>query len=289
MSSPGEAGDLPLAVTQGEPSGIGPEITFKAWLQPAIVACRPSTRSATCILEVSARSVGWPVPVRAASAAEASEVFAGALPVVPLATGSAVPGRPDPAAAERRSNRSLRPSHMQGRGSQARSSPTRSPSTSSIAPASAIPAIRNTSPPCRRNPAALPSGHDAVERGSRGCAGDSAYPAEGCRVRVDHGPDRADGAHRGARLAKRFGLTRPRLAVAGLNPHAGERATLGTEERDVVAPAVAETQAEGLAVTGPWPADTLFHAERAAPTTRRWPCITTRPSRRSRRSPSTRR
>jgi 4-hydroxythreonine-4-phosphate dehydrogenase len=61
-------------------------------------------------------------------------------------------------------------------------------------------------------------------------------------------------------LRERFGLPRPRLAVAGLNPHAGENATMGTEDRDVVAPAVARLQAEGLAVTGPWPADTLFHA-----------------------------
>ena len=61
-------------------------------------------------------------------------------------------------------------------------------------------------------------------------------------------------------LKSRFGMSRPRLALAGLNPHAGERATLGTEERDVIAPAIAELQAEGLAVTGPLPADTLFHA-----------------------------
>jgi 4-hydroxythreonine-4-phosphate dehydrogenase len=62
-------------------------------------------------------------------------------------------------------------------------------------------------------------------------------------------------------LQDRFCLARPRLAVAGLNPHAGENATLGTEDRDIVAPAIAQLQTEGLAVTGPWPADTLFHAE----------------------------
>jgi 4-hydroxythreonine-4-phosphate dehydrogenase len=62
-------------------------------------------------------------------------------------------------------------------------------------------------------------------------------------------------------LQSHFGLSQPRLAVAGLNPHAGEGATLGTEERDVIAPAIAQLRAEGLAVTGPWPADTLFHAE----------------------------
>jgi 4-hydroxythreonine-4-phosphate dehydrogenase len=62
-------------------------------------------------------------------------------------------------------------------------------------------------------------------------------------------------------LRERFGLARPRLAVAGLNPHAGESATLGTEDRDVIAPAVARLQADGIAVTGPLPADTMFHRE----------------------------
>ncbi len=61
-------------------------------------------------------------------------------------------------------------------------------------------------------------------------------------------------------FAERFGVSRPRIAVAGLNPHAGENGTIGTEDRDVVAPAVAALAAEGIAVRGPLPADTLFHA-----------------------------
>lgn len=52
----------------------------------------------------------------------------------------------------------------------------------------------------------------------------------------------------------------PRIAVIGLNPHAGEAGTIGTEDRDIIAPAVAALQAEGLDVTGPHPADTMFHA-----------------------------
>lgn len=55
-----------------------------------------------------------------------------------------------------------------------------------------------------------------------------------------------------------FGVARPRLAVAGLNPHAGEGGLLGTEERDVLAPAVAEARAAGIDVSGPFPADTVF-------------------------------
>ena len=52
----------------------------------------------------------------------------------------------------------------------------------------------------------------------------------------------------------------PRLVVAGLNPHAGENGTIGAEERDIIAPAVAALAAEGVAVRGPLSADTLFHA-----------------------------
>jgi len=58
-----------------------------------------------------------------------------------------------------------------------------------------------------------------------------------------------------------FGIDAPRIAVAGLNPHAGESGTIGREDEDVVGPAVRELRRQGLAITGPHPADTLFHAE----------------------------
>ncbi|MSP67370.1 MAG: 4-hydroxythreonine-4-phosphate dehydrogenase PdxA, partial [Alphaproteobacteria bacterium] len=64
-----------------------------------------------------------------------------------------------------------------------------------------------------------------------------------------------------AALVRDFGLGRPRLAVAALNPHAGEGGTLGTEEAAIIAPAVAELRAEGIDAVGPLPADSLFHAE----------------------------
>jgi 4-hydroxythreonine-4-phosphate dehydrogenase len=61
-------------------------------------------------------------------------------------------------------------------------------------------------------------------------------------------------------LRRDYGIGRPRIAVAGLNPHAGENGTMGTEDRDIVAPAVARARASGLDVRGPLSADTLFHA-----------------------------
>jgi len=63
-------------------------------------------------------------------------------------------------------------------------------------------------------------------------------------------------------LTARFGITRPRLAVAALNPHAGEDGTVGKEDMTIVAPAVAQLREQGIDATGPLPADTLFH-ERA--------------------------
>lgn len=56
-----------------------------------------------------------------------------------------------------------------------------------------------------------------------------------------------------------FGRHRPRIAVAGLNPHAGEGGLFGGEERDIIAPAVARLAGEGIEVSGPFPGDTVFH------------------------------
>jgi 4-hydroxythreonine-4-phosphate dehydrogenase len=67
-----------------------------------------------------------------------------------------------------------------------------------------------------------------------------------------------------AALARDLGIERPRIAVAGLNPHAGEDGSFGREEIEIIAPAVARLRAEGLDVTGPLPPDGMFHAEARA-------------------------
>lgn len=61
-------------------------------------------------------------------------------------------------------------------------------------------------------------------------------------------------------LRRRFAIAKPRLAVAGLNPHAGEGGSLGREEIEIIGPAIASLQAEGIAIEGPFSADTMFHA-----------------------------
>ena len=59
-------------------------------------------------------------------------------------------------------------------------------------------------------------------------------------------------------VSRLWGISRPRIAVCGLNPHAGESGHLGTEDRDVIAPAVERARAAGMMVDGPIPADTVF-------------------------------
>jgi len=73
-----------------------------------------------------------------------------------------------------------------------------------------------------------------------------------------------------AKAMRTLGVPHPRIAVCGLNPHAGEHGLLGTEDRDVIAPAIADARAQGIDASGPWPADTVFikalHAPGLTPT-----------------------
>lgn len=65
-------------------------------------------------------------------------------------------------------------------------------------------------------------------------------------------------------MIERFRIAAPRLALAGLNPHAGEDGALGKEDASVIAPAIAALRAEGIDARGPLPADTMFHEEARA-------------------------
>jgi 4-hydroxythreonine-4-phosphate dehydrogenase len=65
-------------------------------------------------------------------------------------------------------------------------------------------------------------------------------------------------------LIRDFGIASPRLAFAGLNPHAGEQGAIGREEIDIIIPAIEVLQAEGIDATGPLAADTMFHARARA-------------------------
>lgn len=62
-------------------------------------------------------------------------------------------------------------------------------------------------------------------------------------------------------LRERFGIAKPRLAVSGLNPHAGEKGAMGHEDKDIIAPAILQLSEQGIEAIGPLPADTMFHAK----------------------------
>jgi 4-hydroxythreonine-4-phosphate dehydrogenase len=264
----GRPRDIPLALTIGEPGGIGPEITAEAWL-----AAKHDPQLAFLVLGDASflrdrfASSGFAVPVRAIAApAEARKAFADALPVIDI---------PFPEAP--RAGRF--------------SSKTAATVIASIdravdlALAGEIAAIVTN--PIQKEALyaagfahqghtdylahlARRYGHDA-EPVMMLCASDLRAIPVTVHIALAEVPRQltADLIIRQARvvareLVRRFAIARPRLAVTGVNPHAGENGAMGKEEQTILAPALAALRAEGLSVQGPLPADTAFHAEARA-------------------------
>jgi 4-hydroxythreonine-4-phosphate dehydrogenase len=243
----------------GDPAGIGGEITLAAWSAlrargPAFVAIDDPDR-----LAALAHRLGRDVPVRAVgSAAEGAAVFARALPVLPEPLPApAEPGRPDPAHGPA-IIRSVERAVALARADEAAAVVT-NPLAKTTLLAGGIghaghtswlaelagggePVMMLASPLLRVVPVTVHIPFAAVP---------SALTVE----RIV-----AAGRIAAAALRADFGLGRPRLAVTGLNPHAGEAGTIGREEIDVIRPAIEALRAEGLAASGPHPADSLFHA-----------------------------
>lgn len=103
-------------------------------------------------------------------------------------------------------------------------------------------ASTTVTPPCRTVPATI---HIALQDVPAALTPDSL----GRAIRITH-----------AALIRDFGIAQPRIAVAGLNPHAGENGAMGRQERDWMSPLLDDLRAQGLDITGPLPADTMFHA-----------------------------
>ncbi len=254
----------PLLLTQGDPAGIGPEITLNAWLRRKQASLPPFAIIADPDhLGRIARSQGWDVPIASVEPAEIESVFDQALPVVPL-TGSvsAHPGKPDPAYA-----------HSVIEAIETAVRLVRDGSAAALV----------TNPIAKhvlyeagfRHP-----GHTeflAALASSRG--GEPPHPVmmlwseELAVVPVTvHIPLSAVPSAlttelilRTARivareLKDRFGIPHPRLALAGLNPHAGENGAMGFEDSTIIAPAIEVLRSEGIEAYGPLPADTMFHA-----------------------------
>lgn len=243
---------LPLALTCGEPAGVGPEIAAKAWraLGPAVPFFYMG--SAAHLPE------GTPV-VEIAAPDEATAAVADGVPVLPHEMpGPAVPGRPDPAQAPAVVEIIARAVEMAQGGRIA------GLCTLPIHKKALIDGANFAYPGHTEYLAALAG----VERVVMMLACDAlrvvpatihiplaevprALTPEGLEqtIRITH-----------ASLRRDFGLETPRIAVAGLNPHAGEGGAIGRAEVDWIAPLVERLRAEGLDLRGPASADTMFHA-----------------------------
>src|SRR3981081_12567 len=253
----------PLALTSGEPAGIGPDITLEAWLRrkelklPAF-----SLLGDWGFLAHRAKTLGLNVKLADVPAEEALETFANALPVV--ATGHAAtarPGQPDDTSADAAmaSIRQAVRDVTTGRAGAVVTNPIaksvlyragfRHPGhTEFLAELAANggrapqPVMMLWSPALAVVPVTIHvSLHDALAQLS------SDLIVTTARIAI-------------AELKARFGLSNPRLVVSGLNPHAGEDGSLGTEDIEIVAPAVEILRGDGFDVRGPLPADTMFHA-----------------------------
>ena len=254
---------LPLALTLGEPAGIGPDIALAAWsrrselgLPPFYILADPKS------LERRAKRLGLDVPLETVTPATAEAVFSRALPVVPLGLpATAEPGRPDGTSA-----------------AIAIASIDRAVADVLSGEASAVVTNPIAKSVLYKAGFADPGHTEYLARLSFQQTGEPAWPVmmlwapEVAVVPVTIHMPFKDVPQRLTRdlifetgrvvardLIGRFGIERPRLAVAGLNPHAGEDGTLGKEDNLIVRPAVERLIADGIDARGPLSADTMFH------------------------------
>jgi 4-hydroxythreonine-4-phosphate dehydrogenase len=256
----------PLAVTMGDPAGIGLEITLMAWRGRARLALPPFVLLADPVAVAErAAAIEADAPVATiASFAEAAAVFAERLPVLPIALAApSLAGKPDPANAAAVIAAIDRAVAAVADGEAA--AVVTNPIAKSVLYAAGF-----THPGHTEYLAALAS----RTHGGRKLHPVMMLASDMLRVvpLTIHIPlaevpaaisrDLIETTARIilAALAHDFGVAAPRLAVCGLNPHAGESGSIGREDRDVIAPAVAALAAEGHLVRGPLSADTLFHA-----------------------------
>ena len=251
----------PLAVSMGDPAGIGPEIIAKAW------SARRKERLAPFFAVGDARAIArvWTGPVATIdSPAAAAGMFAKALPVLTVEDAGAItPGSPDSDGA-RCALHSL----------ELATGLTRTGAAGALV----------TGPVSKAqlyNIGFTHPGQTEFVAERFGVAGENAVMMlAGPSLRVvpitTHVPldsvagllsvdllvAKARATARG--LQRNFGIAHPRLAFAGFNPHAGEQGAIGREEIDCIIPAIEQLRSEGIDATGPFAADTMFHARARA-------------------------
>ncbi len=261
------ASQLPLALTQGDPAGIGPELALSAWAQREARGLRPFGLIAdpAHIASVAAAS-SLQVPVITCDWGEVVDAFARGLPVVPHDHAvAAQAGQPDPATAQ--ATIASITAAVEAVRDGAASAVVTNPIAKSVLYAAGFAHPGHTEF----------LAHLAADGGTPPLPVMMLWCEELAVVPVTiHIPLRAvpgaltealivETAEIVAReLTQRFGIAKPRLALSGLNPHAGEQGALGLEDDAIVAPAIARLKALGIDARGPYPADTMFHARARA-------------------------
>lgn len=253
-----------IAVSCGDPSGIGPEIAIASWLKRKELGLAPFFLLADpTLIEARARLAGQQCPIATTTPANAQEVFAEALPVVPLENAQidhpGVPLAENAAGTIEAIERAVALS-LSGQARAVVTCPIakkplydagfRFPGhTEFLAHLAAIhlghevtPVMMLAGPLLRTIPVTIHIGIAQVP-----LVLDTQTIVEISRITA-------------SALKDQFSILEPRLAIAGLNPHAGEGGSMGTEDETIVRPAVNILRAEGIDARGPLPADTMFHA-----------------------------
>jgi 4-hydroxythreonine-4-phosphate dehydrogenase len=248
----------------GDPAGIGGELTLRAWLalrsgSQRFVALDDPERFASL-----AHALSLDVPIATvASPAEASGVFPSALPVLPVRLANAPrPGHPDKANAtaviasiERAASLALggtasgmvtNPINKAALYDAGFAYPGHTEFLAVLTGARGKQIMMLASPALRVVPVTV---HASLRNSIAMLTTDAIVAAARTTATA---------------LQRDFGIARPRLAVAGLNPHAGEQGALGDEETTIIGPAIATLHADGIDVSGPWPPDTMFTANARA-------------------------
>ncbi len=256
----------PLALSQGDPAGIGPDITLMAWLRRRELGLPPFFLIGDPgVLALRARQLNLAVTIRETDrASEAAGMFGDALPVMTVPVGiEVVAGEPHAATAKGTIAAIEKAVSLviDGEALAVVTNPIakavlyeagfRFPGhTEFLADLAAratgkpvTPVMMLSGPKLRAIPVTIHIPiRDVPQALTRELIVDT------CRI-----------AHED--LRQRFGIEAPRLAVAGLNPHAGEDGTIGKEDEDVIRPAIERLRDEGIDAIGPLPADTMFHDE----------------------------
>jgi 4-hydroxythreonine-4-phosphate dehydrogenase len=249
----------PLVLSMGEPAGIGGELAFAAWSRRAAGVPCFALLDDPDRLTALARLLDQAIPIQPIEdAGDAETVWDTALPVLPIRlAGPVTPGHPAtvnaPAVIEaiERGVRLVRsgaasalvtnPIQKQVLIEAGFKHPGHTEFLADLAGPGTVPVMMLTCPGLRVVPITI---HQSLKSAIADLSIEKIVTA--ARITA-------------AALKRDFGIAQPTLAISGLNPHAGEGGSFGREEIEIIGPAIAQLRAEGLAIDGPLPADTMFH------------------------------